>query len=320
MVHLVDSPALSVPPRRLRLDGWQVITAVVLDGIASPHTRRAYSQALEEFVIWYRDDPHREFNKATVQRYRTELENKGLAPSSINVRMSAIRRLASEAGDNDLLSPALVAGISRTKGAKRSGLRIGQWLTAEQAQRLLAVPDPSTIKGARDQAILSLLLGAGLRRAEVVALTVAHIQNREDRWLIVDLVGKHGRIRSVPIPDWAHATVVRWLNVAPTVSGPIFRPVTRYGLVEPGRLSSQAVFNIVREYSNKAGIPISPHDLRRSFAKLARHGNAPLEQIQLSLGHASVVTTELYLGTKQNLRDAPCDRLGIHVRTDTATP
>src|SRR5215831_14586265 len=75
-------------------DAWRIIAALVLDGVASPHTRRAYSQALEEFLIWFQDQPRRFFNKATVQRYRSELETKGLAASSINVRLSAIRRLA----------------------------------------------------------------------------------------------------------------------------------------------------------------------------------------------------------------------------------
>ena len=82
---------------RQNYDGWKIITSLVLDGISSPHTRRAYSQALDEFLIWFREDPEREFNKAVVQKYRAELEIKGLAPSSINVRLSAIRRLALEA-------------------------------------------------------------------------------------------------------------------------------------------------------------------------------------------------------------------------------
>ena len=68
---------------------------------------------------------------------------------------------------------------------------------------------------------------------------------------------------------------------------------------------------IVKTYADQLHVAIRPHDLRSSFAKLAHVGRAPLEQIQLSLGHASVVTTEIYLGVKQNLHDAPCDRLGI---------
>jgi site-specific recombinase XerD len=292
-------------------NGWKIVTDLVLDGISSRHTRRAYSQALDEFLIWFRDESGRQFNKAAVQKYRTELETKGLAPSSINVRLSAIRRLALEACDNGLLDPELAAGIARAKGAKRSGVRLGHWLTAEQTQALLAAPDLTTIKGIRDSALLALLLGSGLRRAELTALSVAHIQQRDGRWLIVDLIGKHGRIRNIPIPLWAHVAVIRWRTVAGIQEGTLFRRVTRHGAVAPQGISPQAVFGIVTSYAKQIGVEVSPHDMRRTFAKLAHMGHAPLEQIQLSLGHASVVTTEIYLGVKQNLYDAPCDRLGI---------
>jgi len=163
----------------IREDEWKIVTGLVLDGISSCHTRRAYSQALDEFLIWFRDEPNRQFNKAKVQKYRMELEVKGLAPSSINVRLSAIRRLALEASDNGRLDPELAAGIARAKGAKRSGVRLGHWLTAEQAQALLAAPDLTTVKGLRDSALLALLLGAGLRRAELASINTDHIQLRD---------------------------------------------------------------------------------------------------------------------------------------------
>jgi site-specific recombinase XerD len=304
------STAVAVHEQR-KQDGWKIVTDLVLDGISSCHTRRAYSQALDEFLIWFRDETGRQFNKATVQKYRTELEAKRLAPSSINVRLSAIRRLALEAGDNGLLAPELAAGIARAKGAKRMGVRLGHWLTAEQAQSLLAAPSLTTLKGIRDSGLLALLLGGGLRRSELAALDVAHIQQRDGRWLIADLVGKHGRIRSVPIPLSAHAAVESWQTTAGISEGPLFRPVTRHRTVLARRISPQAVFDIVKFYARAIGVEIGPHDLRRSFAKLAHLGRAPLEQIQLSLGHASIVTTEIYLGVKQNLRDAPCDHLWL---------
>ena len=128
-------------------DAWRIVTALVLDGIASPHTRRAYSQALDEFLIWFQDEPGRVFNKAAVQRYRAELDTKGLAASSINVRLSAIRRLALEAADNGLMLPELAAGVARAKGAKRHGVRLGHWLTAEQAEQFLTLPDLNCLKG-----------------------------------------------------------------------------------------------------------------------------------------------------------------------------
>ena len=298
-------------PAGPRQDGWELITRLVLDGISSCHTRRAYSEALEEFLVWFRDEPSRSFNKASVQAYRTELQAKGLAPSSVNVRLSAVRRLAREAADNGLIAPELAAGIERAKGVKRCGVRLGHWLTAEQAGQFLALPDLTTIKGLRDAALLALLLGSGLRRSELVGLNVEHVQSREGRWLIVDLVGKNGRMRTVPIPEWAATAVLRWRTSAGISDGPFFRGVTRYGQISNRRMSPQAVFSIVSAYATRLHIPVRPHDMRRSFAHLAHMGHAPMEQIQLSLGHASVVTTEIYLGVKQNLQDAPCDRLGI---------
>ena len=147
--------------------------------------------------------------------------------------------------------------------------------------------------------------------SEVARLTLEQIQLREGRWLIVDLVGKHGRMRSVPIPLWAYLSIAEWSRAAAMNVGPIFRRVTRHGRVAAQQISPQAVFEIVSKYSKVIGIAVAPHDLRRTFAKLAYLGEAPLEQIQLSLGHASVITTEIYLGVKQNLADAPCDRLGL---------
>jgi site-specific recombinase XerD len=278
-------------------DGRNLITSLVLDVISSGHTRRAYSQALGEFLIWFHDDPRREFNKAAVQKYRAELEVKGLAPSSINVRLSAIRRLALEAADNGVVARELAAGIARAKGAKRNGVRLGHWLTAEQAEQLLALPDLTTLKGIRDQAVLAILLGAGLRRSELANLNCKNIQLRDRRWVIVDLAGKMGRIRSVPIPLSVYNVISRWKEAAGVSKGAVFRRVTRHGHLT-GRLSPQAVFTIVMTYADRLHIVVRPHDLRRSFAKLAHIGQAPREQIQLLLGHASVVTTEIYLGVK----------------------
>ena len=292
-------------------DAWKIIRSLVLDGISSRHTRRAYSQALDEFLIWFCDEAGREFNKAAVQNYRAELEIKGLAPSSINVRLSAIRRLALEAADNGLMAPELAAGVARAKGAKRGGVRLGHWLTVEQAEQLLAIPDLETLKGNRDSAVLAILLGAGLRRSELTSLDCEHLQERDGRWVIIDLAGKMGRIRSVPIPLWAHAAITRWQDAAGISEGAVFRSVTRHGYLTPRRLSPQGVFSIVKAYAEKLRFIMRPHDLRRSFARFAHTGLAPLEQIQLSLGHASVVTTEIYLGVKQDLHDAPCDRLGL---------
>jgi hypothetical protein len=105
-----------------------------------------------------------------------------------------VRKLAVEAADNGLLAPELASGIVRVKGVASKGVRLGNWLSIRQAQTLLNAPDATTTKGLRDRSILAVLLGCGLRRSEVAALTVGHVQQRDGRWCIVDLVGKHGRV------------------------------------------------------------------------------------------------------------------------------
>ena len=139
-------------------------------------------------------------------------------------RMSAIRKLAAEAADNGLIAPELAAGISRVKSAKSVGIRTGNWLSVRQAQSLLNAPDVRTLRGLRHRAILAILLGCGLRRSEIAALTVAHIQQRDGRWCIVDLVGKHGRIRTTPVPNWVKVAIDAWAAPAAISDKIIARP------------------------------------------------------------------------------------------------
>jgi site-specific recombinase XerD len=138
--------------------------------------------------------------------------------------MSAIRKLAAEAADNGLLAPELAAGIARVKSAKSVGIRVGNWLSARQAQTLLNAPDVTAVRGLRDRAILAVLLGCGLRRSEVAALTFAHVQQRDGRWCIVDLVGKHSRVRTTPVPNWVKVAIDAWTAPAGDRGGSRFPP------------------------------------------------------------------------------------------------
>jgi site-specific recombinase XerD len=155
---------------------WQRLKALVLDSVSSPITKRVYNMALDEFMVWFRQEPRPGFTKATVSAWRASLEARGLGSSSIIIRMSAIRKLAGEAADNGLIAHELAASIARVKSVKSTGIRVGNWLSLRQAQALLSAPDVSTIQGMRDRAILAVLLGCGLRRSEVAALTFTHIQ------------------------------------------------------------------------------------------------------------------------------------------------
>jgi site-specific recombinase XerD len=160
------------------------IKALVLDTLPSADSKRAYGQALDDFFGWCETVSAGEFTKAVVNAYRASLEVRNLSPSTINQRLSVIRKLAMEAADNGLMPPTVAAAILRVKGTKRAGVRTGQWLTREQAQDLLSVPDSTTNKGKRDRALLAVLIGCGLRRREVATLTIGHIQLRDARWAI----------------------------------------------------------------------------------------------------------------------------------------
>jgi integrase len=293
---------------------WRRLKALVLDSVSSPITKRVYNLGLDEFFAWYGQEPRPGFTKATVSAWRVALEARGLGAVSINVRITAVRKLAVEAADNGLLTPELANGITRVKGVASKGVRLGNWLSLKQAQALLNAPDITTLKGLRDRAIIAVLLGCGLRRSEVSALTLKHIQQRDGRWCIVDLVGKHGRVRTVPMPTWVKVAIDTLTSPAGVVDGYVFRSVNRGDQVQGKALSEKVVWQMLRPYAAAAGVPgIAPHDCRRTAAKLCRAAGGELEQIQLLLGHASVQTTERYLGTKQDLVHAPNDGIKLRV-------
>ncbi len=287
------------------------VKALVLNSVSSPLTKVLYARALDEFFRWRLEHGLPGFTRATLQAHRSWLEQQEYAPSTINQRLAALRKLAREAAANGVLDAETAAAIDQVPGIKAQGIRAGNWLTRQQAADLLRSPDAQTLKGKRDRAILAMLIGCALRRSEVVALRVHHLQQRDGRWVIVDLCGKHGRIRTVPIPTWVIQALDAWTGSSGIVAGGIFRAINRHGILMRDSLSTQAVLDVVKEHGETIGLCVRPHDLRRTCAKLCRSGGGELEQIQMLLGHASIQTTERYLGTRQNLADAPNDRLGL---------
>jgi site-specific recombinase XerD len=296
----------------LRLPDLEHAKSAVVSSLTSVEAQRGYSHAINEFVDWYCSEPRLAFNRTVVLRYRNYLESRQLAAGTINLRLGAVRRLAYEAADCGLLSADLAAGIRRVHGVRKLGVRLGNWLTADQAKALWQVPDALRLKGKRDRALLSLLLACGLRRREATTLRLRDLERRKDHWAIVDLIGKGGHIRTVPIPNWVREQLEEWIMAAGITEGKIFRKVDRMGRTWGEGLSVKAVWHIVKDSAKRAGLPnIAPHDLRRSCARLCQNAGGELEQIQFLLGHVSIQTTERYLGSKQRIRCAVNDRIGI---------
>ena len=168
-----------------------------LDTLPSPNSRRNYAKALDDLFAFAAGRP---LTRALVMEYRASIDT--LAASTINVRLSAIRKLVDEARQNGMLSAEEAGHLTDIPNIRQKGTRLGNWLTKEQAKELLAVPDRSSTKGKRDYVILALLVGCALRRQELASLDVETIQLREGRWVLADLEGKGRRVRTVAVPVW----------------------------------------------------------------------------------------------------------------------
>jgi len=287
------------------VEAQQRLRRMVLDSVPSPNSRRNYARALDDLFVLAGGRP---LTRELFQEYRAAME--ALSPSTINVRLSAVRKLVSEARKNGLIGAEEAASLSAVPNIRQQGTRLGNWLTREQAKELLAVPDRSTLKGKRDYVILAVLVGCALRREELAALEVETIQLREGRWVLADLEGKGRRVRTVAIPVWVKQGINTWMAVAGIEEGRLLRAISKGGKVKTS-MSGWAVWSVVEQAAKEIGIErFGAHDRRRTCAKLCRKSGGGLEQIKFLLGHSSIQTTERYLGSEQEIAVAVNDNLG----------
>ena len=137
----------------------------------------------------------------------------------------------------------------------------------------------------------------------------------------MDLIGKGGRVRTVPVPDWVKAAVDDWTRAAGIVENRLFRSIRKNGAVWGEGLTQNVIWYVVRDAAKRVGIDrLAPHDLRRSCARMCHLAGGELEQMQFLLGHASVQTTERYLGCKQRIRQAVNDRIELQLEIHACVP
>jgi integrase len=143
-------------------------------------------------------------------------------------------------------------------------------------------------------------------------LKIEDIQLREGRWVIIDLRGKGGRIRTVAVPIWVKRGIEDWMAAAKIEKGRLLRPLSKSGKIVGDELGDWAIWSVVEQSSKQIGIEhFGAHDLRRTCAKLCRKSGGDLEQIKFLLGHSSIQTTERYLGSEQDIEIAVNDNLGL---------
>jgi integrase len=168
---------IKLPPEESQFaltEAQTILRRMVMDSVQSIHSKRNYAKALDDLFAFSASRP---LFRALLMEYRTTIDY--LSPSTINVRLSAIRKLVGEAGRNGMIGLEKAANLSDVPNVRQKGTRLGNWLTREQAKELLAVPDRSTLKGTRDYVIIALLVGCALRRQELASLNIEAIQLRE---------------------------------------------------------------------------------------------------------------------------------------------
>lgn len=284
--------AVPLPVLTLRM-----LVARVLAQTSNQHTSRNYGSALKRFL-----KSNRPLSRQGVIEFLQGLEK----PTVHTMARAALRKLAVEAEEAGYISGDESRAILRIKSRAKVQVRMGHWLSLEAVAKLRQLPNRFDIRGARDAVIIGLLVGCGLRRAEACGLLWSQCRQIDGRMVLVDIAGKGGRIRSVPVPDWAAREISNWqghltrryhqLRQDPmgAVEGPVLRSLMR--LLPDHPLHVNTLQNLIPRYAAALGLQFTAHDLRRTLAQLMRRAGAPIEQIQFTLGHAGIKTTERYLG------------------------
>jgi integrase/recombinase XerD len=279
---------------KLSIQIQSFLLAIEREQSASKHTIAAYRTDLQQFLGFAGHDETINFTEQQIRNYLLHLEEKGLKTSSRNRKTIALRRFCRYLVERELRrdNPMEEVQILRSKRT------LPKHLTMEQVDTLLETPDPSDPTGARDQAMLALMYGSGLRVSELVELTRSQLRMEQG---VVLVHGKGDKQRVVPLGDYALQKLEQYLQ---SQRGLLLRHKTsEYVFVSKysQSLSRQAVWKRIKTLCAKAGIPtsISPHSLRHSFATHLVENGADLRSVQIMLGHANISTTEIYTAVCQ---------------------
>lgn len=269
------------------------VADIALAAVPSAISRLSYRGYMRKFLAFHGPN---QLTREGVGNYLAWIRNNGASLPVIRQNMKAIRVLANELKYRGALTDLEHEGICAIKLGGTDYLRAGNWLAITDVRALLALPDKTTAKGLQASVVLGLLVGCGLRRAEVAELTWGVYQQRDGRMCLVDFRGKGNKIRTVPVPGWLQADMdaYRALAGGDKIAG-MGRVNIWYTVAKHIKLLAK-----IPGHEHCAGV--APHDLRRTLAKLMRDAGVSLEQITATLGHSSLTTTQIYLGTRLMLK------------------
>ncbi|MHC8297680.1 tyrosine-type recombinase/integrase [Pseudomonas sp. LB3P58] len=308
--------ASSTAARRLtaaEFQGLATVPAAVewFANLANPRTRRAYQSDIEDFcgfIGLHTPEQFREVTRAHVLAWRGQFEQRGLSGATQRRKLAALASLF-----DHLLDSNAVAGGNPVHGVKRPKIETNEGKTPAladyQAKALLEAPDPSTLKGLRDQAILAVLLYHGLRREEASRLQVDDLQQRRGLQHL-RIHGKGGKLRYVPLHPVAAERLHTYLEASghhlEQEKAPLFRPLR--GPKTGVGISAEGIYALVGQYAKAAGIAVAGlgvHGLRATAATNALEHEADIAKVQAWLGHANISTTKLYDRRHARPEDSP---------------
>jgi len=278
--------------------------------LSNPHTRRAYENAVKDFMRFAgirRPEEFRAVTRAHLIAWRDELRRRDLGGATIRHRLASLASLFEYLCDKNAVTHNPVKGIERPR--TESGEGKTSVIGDHQARKLLDAPEEDTIKSKRDRAILSTLLFHALRREELCKLKVKDFQHARKGVPHLKVSGKGGKTRYVPLHPGTDGLIHDYLDAAGhglEDSGALFRPVrnNRTGRLE-GAITADGVYRLVRGYSAQLGFQIGAHALRATAATNALDHQADIAKVQEWLGHANISTTRIYDHRRTRPEDSP---------------
>jgi integrase len=304
------------------------VNALVAMAGLSAHTQRAYQRWIRRYLSEINRIDRRTINlkelnialvvgslgAANLKAWLGQLKTMKLGKQSIMQAKASIVWLAQLMGDIERVDLSLAQGLSRVKAPRaESGQREGTWLTQDEVRQLIRALRSRISEGngkiARDTAIVILMVTCGLRRDEITTATWGDL-SRQGRNAVIRVHGKGEKLRIVKLPELAVQVIDAWRTHHPNPQGtnPIFTRIFKGGTVTTSAITDRAIWMVVQKAAKLAGLPpVSPHDLRRTFARGAYEAGVSFELIRQSLGHSNIATTERYVNSVLELDQAATD-------------
>lgn len=257
---------------------------------ASPHTVAAYDRDLRQCSRWlhaYGVESFSEIDGDASAKVRSMLV--GYAPATIQRKLSSLRSIVKFLARRSGVSPDRLPST----GGFRKPKALPKALTEDEMQRLAQAPDLGDPAGLRDRAVIELLYGGGLRVSELVSLRIEDYSESES---MLRVLGKREKVRLLPIPSGTHEFLRRYLADARNALRKPHSGSLVFLNFRGRSLSRSGVFRMLRKHAAAAGIAkdVGPHTLRHTYAVHLVKNGADLRSVQELLGHASIVTTEVY--------------------------